>query len=38
MTARALLVDARQRLIGVMALDIEGGRIRSICSVVNPTS
>lgn len=32
----ALLVDAQQRLIGVMALDIAGGQIRSICSVVNP--
>jgi RNA polymerase sigma-70 factor (TIGR02957 family) len=32
----ALLLDAQQRLIGVMALDIAGGQIRSICSVVNP--
>jgi RNA polymerase sigma-70 factor (ECF subfamily) len=32
----ALLVDARQRLIGVWALDIAGGQIRSISSIVNP--
>jgi hypothetical protein len=32
----ALLLDAQQRLIGVWALDIRGGQITSISSVVNP--
>lgn len=32
----ALYLDAQQRLIGVMALDIAGGQIRSISSIVNP--
>ena len=32
----ALYVDGEERLIGVMALDIAGGQIRSISSVVNP--
>ena len=32
----ALVLDAGQRLIGVMALDIGGGQIRSISSIVNP--
>jgi RNA polymerase sigma-70 factor (ECF subfamily) len=32
----ALYLDADQRLIGVMALDITGGQITSISSVVNP--
>jgi RNA polymerase sigma-70 factor (ECF subfamily) len=32
----ALVVDAQQRLIAVVALDIAGGRITSISSIVNP--
>jgi RNA polymerase sigma-70 factor (TIGR02957 family) len=32
----ALVLDAQQRLIGVMALDIAGGQIESISSIVNP--
>jgi RNA polymerase sigma-70 factor (ECF subfamily) len=32
----ALVLDAQQRLIGVLALDIAGGQIRSISSIVNP--
>jgi RNA polymerase sigma-70 factor (ECF subfamily) len=32
----ALYLDAQQRLIAVLALDIAGGQIRSISSVVNP--
>jgi RNA polymerase sigma-70 factor (TIGR02957 family) len=32
----ALLIDAQQRLIGVMALDIGGGQITSINSILNP--
>jgi RNA polymerase sigma-70 factor (ECF subfamily) len=32
----AMLVDGEGRLIGVLALDIEGGYIKSISSVVNP--
>jgi RNA polymerase sigma-70 factor (TIGR02957 family) len=32
----ALYLDAQQRLIGVMALDIAGGEIRAISSIVNP--
>ncbi len=32
----ALLLDARQRLIGVVALDIAGGQITSISGIVNP--
>ena len=32
----ALYLDAQQRLIGVLALDITGGQISSISSIVNP--
>jgi RNA polymerase sigma-70 factor (ECF subfamily) len=32
----ALYLDAQQRLIGVMALDIAGGQITSVSSIVNP--
>jgi RNA polymerase sigma-70 factor (ECF subfamily) len=32
----ALYLDAQQRLIGVLALDIAGGQIMSISSIVNP--
>jgi len=32
----ALVLDAQQRLISVMALDIGGGQIRGISSIVNP--
>jgi RNA polymerase sigma-70 factor (TIGR02957 family) len=32
----ALYLDAQERLIGVVALDIAGGQIRSISSIVNP--
>lgn len=32
----AFILDAQQRLLGVWALDIAGGQIRSISSVVNP--
>jgi RNA polymerase sigma-70 factor (ECF subfamily) len=32
----AFVLDSQQRLIGVMALDIAGGQIRSISSIVNP--
>ena len=32
----ALYLDAQQRLIGVVALDISGGQITSISSIVNP--
>jgi RNA polymerase sigma-70 factor (ECF subfamily) len=32
----AVVLDARQRLVAVMALDIAGGQITSISSVVNP--
>jgi RNA polymerase sigma-70 factor (ECF subfamily) len=32
----AVFVDARQRLISVMALDIAGGEIRGISSIANP--
>jgi RNA polymerase sigma-70 factor (ECF subfamily) len=32
----ALYLDGQQRLIGVLALDIAGGQIRSIRSIVNP--
>jgi hypothetical protein len=32
----ALLLDAQQRLIGVRALEIAGGQITSIRSIVNP--
>ena len=32
----ALLLDGQQRLIGVWALEIAGGQIRSISSIVNP--
>jgi RNA polymerase sigma-70 factor (TIGR02957 family) len=34
--AGALYLDAQQRLIGVMALEIAGGRITGISSIVNP--
>jgi RNA polymerase sigma-70 factor (TIGR02957 family) len=34
--AGAVFLDPQQRLIGVWALDISGGQIRSISSVVNP--
>jgi RNA polymerase sigma-70 factor (ECF subfamily) len=32
----ALFLDAQQRLIGVLALDIAGGQITSVSSIVNP--
>jgi hypothetical protein len=32
----ALYLDARQRLIAVLALDIAGGQITSINAIVNP--
>jgi RNA polymerase sigma-70 factor (ECF subfamily) len=32
----ALLLDREQRLVGVWSLDIAGGEIRGISSVVNP--
>ena len=32
----ALYLDAKQRLIGVIALDIAGGQVQSISSIVNP--
>ena len=32
----ALYLDAQQQLIGVMALDIAGGQITSVSSIVNP--
>jgi RNA polymerase sigma factor (sigma-70 family) len=32
----ALVLDAQQRLIGVLALDITAGQIRSISSIANP--
>ena len=32
----ALYLDAQQRLIGVMALDIVRGQITSVSSIVNP--
>src|SRR4051812_40973366 len=32
----ALVLDAQQRLIGVLSLDIAGGHIRAISSIVNP--
>ena len=32
----ALFLDAQQRLIGVLALDIAGGQITGISSIVNP--
>jgi hypothetical protein len=34
--AGALLVDAQQRLIGVLSLDVGGGQITGIRSIVNP--
>jgi RNA polymerase sigma-70 factor (TIGR02957 family) len=34
--AGALILDAQQRLVGVWALEIAGGQIRSIRSIVNP--
>src|SRR4051794_35947072 len=34
--AGAMFLDAEQRLISVVALDIAGGQIRSISSIVNP--
>jgi RNA polymerase sigma-70 factor (ECF subfamily) len=32
----ARLLDAQQRLIGMVALDIAGGQITSISAIVNP--
>jgi hypothetical protein len=32
----ALYLDARQRLIAVVSLDVAGGQITSISSIVNP--
>jgi len=32
----ALYLDAEQRLVGVLALDVAGGRITSVSAVVNP--
>jgi hypothetical protein len=32
----ALLLDAQQRLIGVVALEIAGGQITGISAIVNP--
>ena len=32
----ALLVDAEQRLIAVMAIDVAGGRVAGVGSIVNP--
>ncbi len=32
----ALILDGAQRLIGVWALDIAGGQVRSVSSIVNP--
>jgi RNA polymerase sigma-70 factor (ECF subfamily) len=32
----ALYLDAHQRLLGVMALEISGGQVRGISSIVNP--
>jgi hypothetical protein len=32
----ALYLDAQQRLIGVLALDVADGQITSISSIVNP--
>ena len=32
----ALVLDGQQRLIGVIALDIGGGQIRGISSILNP--
>lgn len=32
----ALILDPQQRLIGVWALDIAEGQIRSVSSIVNP--
>ncbi len=32
----ALVLDAHQRLVGVMVLDIAGGQIRNISSIINP--
>jgi len=32
----ALVLDAQQRLISVLALDIAGGQITSISGIVNP--
>jgi RNA polymerase sigma-70 factor (TIGR02957 family) len=34
--AGAVFIDSQQRLLGVWALDIAGGEIRSISSIVNP--
>jgi hypothetical protein len=34
--AGALFLDAQQRLIGVLGLDIAGGQITSISSIVYP--
>jgi hypothetical protein len=32
----ALLLDARQRLLGVVALEVAGGQVRGISAIVNP--
>jgi hypothetical protein len=32
----ALLLDAKHRLIGVLALDIADGQVRSVRSIVDP--
>jgi hypothetical protein len=32
----ALFLDAQQRLIGVVALEIAGGQVTSISGIVNP--
>ena len=32
----ALYLDEQQRLIGVLALDIAGGEVRGVSSIVNP--
>jgi RNA polymerase sigma-70 factor (ECF subfamily) len=32
----ALFLDGQQRLIGVWALDVGGGQIKSISAIVNP--
>lgn len=34
--AGVLVLDDQRRLIGVWSLDVAGGEIRSVCSVVNP--
>ena len=34
----ALFLDGQQRLIGVWVLDVAGGQVTSVSSIVNPTS